>query len=144
MRVNPWHSYFNVYSKYKIPSHAKTEIFLLSFPKNTFWLSTLRLCKNFACGWNQIFFWCSQQLLCKFSYEKIKVDYYEFFGRYQATLFGAKSKMKTSQNAHNSPLLFFCMKLWTYLTRLGKEKKIFVHRQFQKINLKISGKIKFQ
>ena len=72
------------------------------------------------------------------------MDYYEFFGRYQATLFGAKSKMKTTQNADNSPLLFFCMKLWTYLTRLGKEKKIFVHRQFQKINLKISGKIKLQ
>jgi len=72
------------------------------------------------------------------------VDYYEFFGRYQATLFGAKSKIKTTQNAHNSPLLFFCMKLWTYLTRLGKEKKIFVHRQFKKINVKISGKTKFQ
>ena len=60
------------------------------------------------------------------------MDYYEFFGGYQATLFGAKSKMKTTQNADNSPLLFFCMKLWTYLTRLGKEKKICGHRQLKK------------
>ena len=72
------------------------------------------------------------------------MDYYGFFGGQQATLSGAKSKMKTTQNADNTPLLFFCMKVWTYLTRLGKEKKIFVHRQFQKINLKISGKIEFQ
>ena len=72
------------------------------------------------------------------------MDYNAFFGGQQATLSGAKSKMKITQNADNSPLLFFRMKLWTYLTRLGKEKKIFVHRQFQKINLKISGKIKFQ
>ena len=72
------------------------------------------------------------------------MDYYEFFGRYQATLFGAKSKMKTTENTDNSPLLFFGMKLWTYQTSLGKEKKIFVHRQFKKINLKISGKTKFQ
>jgi len=39
------------------------------------------------------------------------VDYYGFFGGQQATLSGAKSKMKTTQNADNTPLLFFCMKL---------------------------------
>ena len=45
------------------------------------------------------------------------MDYYGFFGGQQATLSGAKSKMKTTQNADNTPLLFFCMKVWTYLTR---------------------------
>ena len=72
------------------------------------------------------------------------MDFYYILVGYSATLSGVKSKMKITQNAHNSPVLFFHMKLWTYLRRLDKERKIFIHKQSQKNNLKISGKIKFQ
>ena len=111
------------------PEQAKTEIFQLLFRRNTFWWSTLRLCKNFACGWNQKKSWCSQPLWSKFSFKKIKMEYYDILVGHQATLSGAKSKMKTTLNGHNTPLLFFYMKLWTYLRMLGKEWKNFIHRQ---------------
>ena len=65
------------------------------------------------------------------------MDYYGFFGGQQATLSGAKSKMKTTQNAHNGPIFQSYMKVITYLRRLGKEKIIFVRRQSEKINLKV-------
>ena len=65
------------------------------------------------------------------------MDYYGFFGGQQATLSGAKSKMKNTRNAHNGPIFQFHMKVITYLRRLGKEKIIFVRRQSEKINLKV-------
>ena len=70
------------------------------------------------------------------------MDYYEFFGGYQATLFGAKSKMKTTQNAHNGPFFQFCMKVTAYLRRLGKEKIIFIRGQSEKNNLKVFENLK--
>ena len=65
------------------------------------------------------------------------MDCYGILEGYQATLSGAKSKMKTTQNAHNSPILQFCMKVMTYLRRLGKEKKISIRGQSQNFNLKV-------
>ena len=65
------------------------------------------------------------------------MDYYGFFGGQQATLSGAKSKMKNTRNAHNGPIFQFHMKVKTYLRRLGKEKEVFIQRQSQKNNLKI-------
>ena len=70
------------------------------------------------------------------------MDYYGILEGYQATLSGAKSKMETTQNMHNSQLLQFCMKVRTYLRRLGKEKKISTRRQSEKINLKFFENLK--
>ena len=57
---------------------------------------------------------------------------------------GVKSKMKTTQNAHNGPIFQFYMKIMAYLRRLGKEKIIFFRRQSKKINFKILKNFKFQ
>ena len=70
------------------------------------------------------------------------MDSYGLLEGYQATLSGAKSKMETTQNMHKSPLLQFCMKVRTYLRRLGKEKKISIQRQSQKFNLKVFENLK--
>ena len=43
---------------------------------------------------------------------------------YQATLSGAKPKMKTIQNVHNGPIFQFHMKVIAYQKCLGKEKII--------------------
>ena len=53
------------------------------------------------------------------------MDYYEFLGGYQATLFGAKSKMKTTQNAHNSPLLFFLYETLDLSDKVRQRKENF-------------------
>ena len=50
--------------------------------------------------------------------------------------------MNTTLNAHNGEILFFYMKLWTYLRRLSKEREIFIQRQSQKNNLKVSKNLK--
>ena len=70
------------------------------------------------------------------------MDSYGILEGYQATLSGAKSKMETTQNMHNSQLLQFCMKVRTYLRRLGKEKKISIQGQSQKFNLKVFENLK--
>ena len=109
----------------------------LFWKKNTFWWSTLTLCRNFAPGQNWIFPWRSLSSWSKFSYKKIKSNHYGILEGYQPTFSGVKSKMKTTQNAHNTPVLFFHMKLWTYLRRLSKEKEFFIHGQSQKNSLKV-------
>ena len=50
--------------------------------------------------------------------------------------------MENTQNAYKSPLLQFCMKVMTYLRRLGKEKEISMRGQSEKINLKIFENLK--
>ena len=70
------------------------------------------------------------------------MDSWRILEGYQATLSGAKSKMETTQNAYKSPLLQFCMKVRTYLRRLGKEKKISIQGQSQKFNLKVFENLK--
>ena len=119
-----------------------TEIYQLWFRKNTFWQSTLRLCRNFAPGRNQFFSWRSLSLWSKFSFEKIKSYHYDILEGYRATLSGAKSKMKTTWNAHNGPIFQFHMKVMTYLRRLGKEKIISIRRQSEKNNLKVFENLK--
>ena len=121
-----------------------TEIFQLLFRKNTFWWSTLTLCRNFAPGQNWIFPWRSLSSWSKFSYKKIKSNHYGILEGYQATLSGAKSKMKTIQNAHNGPIFRFHMEVIAYQRSLGKEKIISSQGQSEKIHLKILKKFKFQ
>ena len=67
----------------------------------------------------------------------MKSNHYGILEGYRATLSGAKSKMKTTQNAHNGPFFQFYMKVMVHLRRLGKEKIIFIRRQSQKNDLKI-------
>ena len=45
--------------------------------------------------------------------------------------------MKTTLNGHNSPVLFFYMKLWSYMRRLDEEREFFIQGQSQKNNLKV-------
>ena len=71
------------------------------------------------------------------------MDYYDTLG-YQATLSGAKSKMKTIQNAHNGPIFRFHMEVIAYQRSLGKEKIISIQGQSEKIHLKILKKFKIQ
>ncbi len=50
--------------------------------------------------------------------------------------------METTQNAYKSQLLQFCMKVRTYLRKLGKEKKMSSQGQSQKFNLKVFENLK--
>ena len=72
----------------------------------------------------------------------MKSNHYGILEGYRATLSGAKSKMKTTRNAHNGPFFQFCMKVTAYLRRLGKEKIIFIRRQSEKNNLKVFENLK--
>ena len=77
-----------------------------------------------------------------FHLKKYKSNHYGILEGYQATLSGAKSKMKTTRNAHNGPFFQFCVKVTAYLRRLGKERIIFIRRQSKKINLEVFENLK--
>ena len=79
-----------------------------------------------------------------FHLKKIKNHHYGILEGYQATLSGAKSKMKNTQNTHNGTIFQFYMKVMTYLRRSGKEKIIFIRRQSEKINLNFFENLKIK
>ena len=81
--IVPWHLYIMdlTGSDWDIPNFL---------PEKRIWWSTLKLCQNFASGWNQKFSWCSQSFWSKFSFKAIKSNHYGILEGYHATLSGAK------------------------------------------------------
>ena len=53
------------------------------------------------------------------------MDYYDILVGYQATLSGAKSKMKTTLNGHNSPVLFFLYETLDLSEKVRQRKENF-------------------
>ena len=82
-----------------------------------------------ACGRKFSFLCLTLSDKSKVSYKKIKVDYYVHFQCFSFLILPQKKWPDTHQKIHNSPLLFFHMKIYIIIVDYIKKNFDFIHRQ---------------